>query len=221
MHRMSKTASVLVAGLGLAAGALGLSGCASSVQGKLISQTMEQLRGDGDFPRTRAEVSAYPYAQLGVRVDGNRAGIPVLIEYVGQDYLWGAGDVFRLHQARDGRIKYLRLPETETWLDWGTVTLQPEPPAEFIVGLRAVATNGDAIERPMRCVLEQSEPATIIINTYPLDTMRSQYRCDSAPTSPSVVMTYWHDAQGRIRRTEGQLWEQGNHLFMEALKVPA
>ena len=119
MHRMSKTASVLVAGLGLAAGALGLSGCASSVQGKLISQTMEQLRGDGDFPRTRAEVSAYPYAQLGVRVDGNRAGIPVLIEYVGQDYLWGAGDVFRLHQARDGRIKYLRLPETETWLDWG------------------------------------------------------------------------------------------------------
>ena len=39
--------------------------------------------------------------------------------------------------------------------------------------------------------------------------------------SPSVVMTYWHDTQGRIRRTEGQLWEQGNHLFMEALKVPA
>lgn len=221
MQRTRRVASACLAGLGLIVGALSIAGCASSVQGKLLGQTLEQLRGDGEFPRTRAEVSAYPYAQLGVRVDRNRAGIPVLVEYVGQDYLWGAGEVFRLHQTRDGRIKYLRLPETETWLDWGAVTLQPETPAEFIVGLRAVATNGDAIERPMRCVLEQSEPATIIVNTYPLDTQRSQYRCDSSPDLPSVVMTYWHDAQGRIRRTEGRLWEQGNHLFMEALKVPA
>lgn len=221
MRLIRKTACAYIAGAGLLLGLVGSAGCASSVQGQLLSQTLDQLRGGGEFPRTRAEVSAYPYAQLGVRVDGNRSGIPVLVEYVGEDYLWGAGDVFRLHQARDGRIKYLRLPETETWLDWGDVSLQPTPPQEYIVGLRAVATNGDSVEQGMRCTQTLTEPATIIVNTYPLDTVRTQYRCESAPTSPAVLMTYWHDAQGRIRRTEGRLWEQGNDLFMEALKVPA
>ena len=94
-------------------GAIFLGGCSSGGYGPLgsggIAYDIFQARGDQAFPRTPAEIRAYPFAQLGVRIQGRRSGIAVLAQFVGEDWLWVASDDFAVLMTRQGMIRSLTL----------------------------------------------------------------------------------------------------------------
>lgn len=94
----------------MAAGSLGLlGGCAQMKGVELFRETLAAARTDTTgfdaYPRTRAEVDALPYAQLGVRIGESQRGIMVLAEQRrGQNYWLSAN---RLLLVTDGnRIAY-------------------------------------------------------------------------------------------------------------------
>lgn len=106
--------------LGGGAGLL-LAGCGHLGSVELMSQTIGRV-GEGrgrDYPRSREQIDALPYAQLGVaRGDGPRA-VLLLAEARGGEWSWISGDrvqiVTRGHRVV--RTTGLRSDLRETWLD--------------------------------------------------------------------------------------------------------
>lgn len=77
----------------ISAGTIGLLGGCSQMKGlKLFQETLNAARakpeGADRYPRSRAEVDALPYAQLGVRIGDGQRGIMVLAEQRQDQNLW-------------------------------------------------------------------------------------------------------------------------------------
>ncbi len=208
-------------GAALVAVLMGFAGCANNPQADALRDAVRTLSSPGSKLRTPAEVNAYPYAQLRMQLDGYLPAIAVLAEYVEGDHLWVAGGDFRLLQAPDGRIKYLEVGPQKAAVDWQGAQLQPAPPAEYRLMVTLADAAAGSVPFAVRCMQTESVAAAIIVHEQTIDTTRSRYDCTSGSADDVFAMTYWHDANGRIRRTEGRIWQQGRGYTFEALKVPA
>lgn len=198
-----------------------LSGCANNPQSEAIRDAVTAIRSPGSSLRTPAEIAAYPYAQMRVQLEGFLPAIAVLAEYVEGDHLWYAGGDFWLLQSPDGRIKRLQAGTKQTLVSWEGVALQPAPPGTYTLAISLLDGSEVRASFPVECTLTESVAAAIIVNEETIDTTRSRYDCQSDGATEPFAMTYWHDAAGRIRRTEGRLWQKGVGYTFEALKVPA
>lgn len=202
-----------------------LPGCIYNPQVDTARDAMRAIVSPASSLRTPAEVRAYPYAQLRMQLQGFLPAIAVLSEYVDGDYLWLAGGGFRLLQAPDGRIKQMAIGSKHVRLDWRSVTLHPVPPEEYVLTtvleMQSEHPPGEDRTLSARCELVASEATAIVVNEQAIDTLRISYECASADSTKSFAMTYWHDDQGRMRRSLGRLWHGGEEYRFETLKVPA
>ncbi len=208
-------------GAALVAVLMGFAGCANNPQADALRDAVRTLSSPGSKLRTPAEVNAYPYAQLRMQLDGYLPAIAVLAEYVEGDHLWVAGGDFWLLQSTDGRIKRMQVGPRQTLVDWQGAQLQPAPPADYRLTVTLVTESEEPASFVVQCTQAESVAASIIVNGQTIDTSRSRYDCTSGSAGDVYAMTYWHDANGRIRRSEGRIWLQGRGYAFEALKVPA
>ncbi len=196
-------------------------GCANNLQADALRDAVQALSSPGSKLRTPAEVNAYPYAQLRMQLEGYLPAIAVLAEYVEGDYLWVAGGDFQLLQSPDGRIKRIQVGAQQTLVDWQGLQLQPALPDKYRLTVTLATEADEPASFVVRCAQAESVPASIIVNGQTIDTTRSRYNCTSGNADDVFTMTYWHDADGRIRRSDGRIWLRGRGYLLEALKVPA
>lgn len=209
--------------------ALCLSACSSSNNGRMaLVESLLFSSPSADYPRTQAEIAAYPYAQLGVRYGDARPGIAVLAEYVDGNHLWVASDQFTLLTTPAGRILNLQV----NGRFWRTAPLSPDPlqRTDIAEGFSLVysrpiqtghaATNAGA-QKPMQlqCELTLLGGDLIAIKGKTYQTNRWLERCDSS--GESSELNIWVDEKQRLRRLEGQLGFGAQSLRLDMLKVPA
>lgn len=200
---------------------LSLGGCANNPQSEVIRNAVAEIRSPGSLLRTPAEIAAYPYAQMSMKLSGYLPAIAVLAEYLDGDHYWYVAEDLWLRQSPDGRIKGMQVAEKRTLVRWDDVSLQPVQPDAYLLSVTRVDGAEESGSIAVQCSLAESVAASIIVNEATIDTTRSRYDCHSDGAAESFSMTYWHDAAGRIRRTEGRLWQNGLGYSFEALKVPA
>ncbi len=88
----------------LAAGAACLSGCGpQSSLGLIRDTTALAFKSRKDYPRSRQQVEALPYAQLGLRIGNGAPGILVLGDRTESDLQWVSANRIMV-ATRDGRI---------------------------------------------------------------------------------------------------------------------
>ena len=179
-----------------------------------------------DYPRTRAEIDAYPYAQMGVVYDELRPGIAILAEYVDGNHHWVASDAFSLLMSPYGRILQLRANGQQ----WVSPILIGDP----------LATDSDSDElettyvRPffsgrvgqthqlkldLRCKLIFEESESIEIKRQRVETNRWRERCQ-APNGEFTEQIIWLDSKQRMFRLTGKPGPGAKSVVLEILKVP-
>ena len=148
MNLFTKISTVIVASSALIA----LAGCSSKNERTVLSEMFGGLatsfQQKDPYPRSRPEINAYPFAQMGVRIDKNRRGIVVLQALDGPRELWVSADGLVL-QMDHGRIGLAKGPEFQGQL----AELSPHDP------LRDYLNTGEFSTQPyQKSVLIGSEP---------------------------------------------------------------
>lgn len=202
--------------------------CSSSDTGRIaLVESLLFSSPATDYPRTLAEIDAYPYAQLGVKYGDARPGIAVLAEYVDGNHLWVASDRFTLLTSPAGRILNLQV----NGRFWRTSAIEPDPMSEpgVEVGFersyqrplevgRVASPNSPQQVMQMRCRLTASGRERIAIKGREFDTAVWNEQCSAK--GQSVSITIWVDGRQRMRRLDGQLGLGAKRIRLDMLKVP-
>lgn len=205
-----------------------VAGCASSGRGPLVfaGGAIDAIRADG-YPRTRAEIAAYPYAQLGVRLEGARPGIAVLAEYVDSNHLWLAADGFQLLMTPSGRVLSVLIADTLVRFS----PVENDPLDALEVDQRAspyvrqmqfgpARSPEDHTRHAVTCELVATARETLVVHGVTHATTRLEERC-VAPGGLQLSSTIWVDDARRMVRVLGHMpGAAGRTYQFDALKHP-
>lgn len=206
--------------------------CASDDSSRfgLVPELLSPTVPEG-YPRTRAEIEALPYAQLGVVLGSGRPGIAVLAQYIDGNHLWVGGDAFEVLTSPYGRVLAMTVNQRSIRTQViGRDPLLSPPPAggstgrytvELLVSgpAKAQSTNLSGAEaQELDCVLSEEGAAAIVVASVTTDTRKFLERCEADGVESTVH--YWLDDQGRVRRVDGRLYPGSRHLRFDVLKVP-
>jgi hypothetical protein len=213
-------------------GAMGglLGGCSHLGSLDLMAQTM-RLVGKGrheDYPRSRAEIDALPYAQLGVaRGDGPRA-VLVLAEKQGEELNWVSGDRIQVVTRHDRVIRTTGLRSDLRLTRQLGSDLQDFYDAERGVLsaqelLREIAIEpGRHAPVQVRARLQVEQPERIHIHGREVDTLRVVEDLDVPAWRWQARNVWWLDRRSRIAwRSIQHLTPDQPPLHLEALKRAA
>lgn len=207
-----------------------LAACSSSDSGRFaLMESLISNRAVTDYPRTQAEIDAYPYAQLGVIYDEGRPGIAVLAEYVNGNHLWVASDRFSLLTTPAGRILNLQVNGKY----WRTAALDADPIASAAAGNagqykyqrpleagRLADDSESSVSTQLDCVLEATGREVLDIKEREYSTVRWRETCQW-PDGQDAVLTIWVDDKQRMRRVDGFVAPSAKRIRLDMLKVPA
>lgn len=205
----------LLLGLALAS----LTACSS--RSGSYTQIAQELLASGDaqnYPRTAAEVEAYPYAQMGVRLGKARPGIAVLAEYEQGNHRWVAADSVSILTSPDGQLLEMRSTDGVTV---SSIPLAREQPLVELVGTpyQRVVVSSVTGERVLRCQLESVGETELPNIDVAVAVKAFRERCaDTAGQSERLI---YFDNRGRFRGLEGPWYPGAQNMRLDVLKVPA
>lgn len=229
LNRHVRQAAIVAA---VAAVSLAATGCASDGSSRygLVSELLASSSSDS-YPRTRAEIDALPYAQLGVVLDEGRPGIAVLAEYLDGNHYWVGSDAFELLTAPHGRVLAMTANQfTVTAQIVGADPLASPPQSGATTAYQyqtKLVFSGSTPGQPeqsgnkamvLDCVLAADGEAAVVVVSVTVDTRKFVETCRGGDGESTT--SYWLDEQGQMRRVDGQLYPGGRHLRLDALKVP-
>ncbi len=197
----------------IALGGAGLAGCAQTPSLNLIGETMSAtMRSSGGYPRTRAEVDALPYAQMGIRL-GTRGdhGILVLSEIAGSELRWVSANQVMV-ATRFGRIvKTVGLQEDLRSARFFTpdalAAYSPEGPSIDGYASRYLVDTGKAFGIEVESRIKVDRRETIEILGQNIDTLKviERIRCDRWRWEASN--TYWLSLKSSL------VWKSQQHYL--------
>lgn len=199
----------------LAAGAsFLLAGCASGGTLDLMSKTLALVgKGeDADYPRTRTEVDALPYAQLGVSRGNGPRGVLVLADVSGEELSWVSGDRVQVvtYRNRVVRTTGLRSDFSRTVLQGPDFWDRYLPAAETARGaeLERVVQIEPGEHAPVRMLsrFEIEGEERIEIMGVPVDTLRVREDLDVPHWRWQACNTWW------LSRETPLAWRSIQHL---------
>ncbi len=204
----------------LAAGAtVLLGGCSNLGTLDLLSQTFGEIdKGKGaDYPRTREEVDALPYAQLGVsRGEGPRA-ILALADAVGEELVWVSSDrVLRTTGLRsDFARTVLQGPDL-----WDRYPAMPAASDQLERVVQVEPGEHPSVHMLSRFAAEQEERIDIMGRA--VDTLRVVEDVDVPEWRWKARNTWWLSRQSPLAwRSVQYLTPDQPPLHIEMLKRPA
>ena len=163
-----------------------LAGCDSTPSLSLVKDSFSVAFPDSSaYPRSREQVDAQPYAQLGVRIGGGARGIMVLSEKRADELYWISANRVLLVTRKGRIVRTVGLPtdvlgtriETRDLLDY----YDPEHPQ--IDGLETALSidvgNAYGAKILSRYHVEGSETITVLGESYDTLRVREQLSCDS------------------------------------------
>lgn len=218
---------ILLAGTGFA-----LAGCTNMGSVGLMSDTLALVgKGKGKgYPRTRDEVTALPYAQLGLGrggLEGPR-GILVLADVLGEELVWISGNRVHIVTLR-GRV----VRTTGLHSDFAGTSFRGEDLWDLTDPARA-ALSATSLERVVRIEPGQAPPVKmsslfaadgeerIEILGEAIDTIRYREEIDVPEWRWKAVNQWWLDPRTRMAwRSVQHLTPDQPPLLLEILKRPA
>lgn len=217
---------IVLAGTGLA-----LVGCTNMGSVGLMSDTLALVgKGKGEgYPRTRDEVIALPYAQLGLaRGEEGPRGILVLADVLGDELVWISGNRVHIVTLR-GRV----VRTTGLHSDFAGTSFRGEDLWDLTDPARA-ALSATELERIVRIEPGQAHPVRmsslfaldgeerIEILGQAIDTVRYREEIDVPEWRWKAVNRWWLDPQTRmVWRSVQHLTPDQPPLLLEVLKRPA
>ena len=217
---------ILLAGTGLA-----LAGCTNMGSVGLMSDTLSLVGKDmgQGYPRTRDEVIALPYAQLGLaRDEKGPRGILVLADALGDELVWISGNRVNIVTLQ-GRV----VRTTGLRSDFAGTSFRGEDLWNLTDPARA-ALSATALERIVRIEPGQAPPVRmtslfaadgeerIEILGDAIDTIRYREEIDVPEWRWKAVNRWWLDPQTRMAwRSVQHLTPDQPPLVLEVLKRPA
>lgn len=189
----------------------------SSRSGSYTQIARDMLTQDrSSYPRTLAEVEAYPYAQLGVRLDAGRPGIAVLAEYESGNHRWVAADGVTLLTSPDGWLL--------EFLGADQVARSSVDEAHSVAALagqtftRTVRTSSEPV-RVLNCSL--SGPETDALQLLGRSLAVQAFRESCAGESGQSERVIYLSPSGRFLGLDGPMWPGAMEMELRVLKVPA
>lgn len=216
---------MLTVGAGLA-----LSGCANFSGLNLFAQTVSLVgrgRGQG-YTRTREEIDALPYAQLGLSQGEGPKAVLVLAEAQGEELSWVSANRVQIVTYRNRVIRTTGLKS-----DFARTALESPDlwdrydPATRGAGegqsLRTVAIEpGRQPPAQVQSGFEVEGEEQIAIHGERIDTLRVRERIDVPAWRWQATNTWWLSREGRIAwRSIQHLTPDQPPLNLEILKRPA
>jgi hypothetical protein len=176
-------------------------------------ETAEYVRGSGThYPRTRDEIAAFPYAQLGFKLERRPPALLVLTELGEHHQVWSSSDRAALVISHGRLIKLSGAPvEFEVREVSG-----PDPLAQVLLGeplalpaahvRRVWARHRDGGgEHELYCRLALEGDETIEIVDVRFDTRRYRERCATAGGEWAADNLYW------ISHASPYVWQSIQH----------
>jgi len=212
----------------LATGGAGLAvGCSQTPSLQLVKESFSLLApSDSTYPRTRQQIDAATYAQLGVRIGNGTRGIMVLAEKKGEDLQWLSANRIMLLTRRGRIVKTVGLPTDLSGCElFGADLLEhydfaaPAVPSGI---LRRRIDIGSAFGIPVqsRFTLEGDETITIVDQR--IETVRVREDLDSPDRKWRHPNRYW------LSKRSAMAWRSLQYISpdmapieMEVLKRPA
>ncbi|MDB5968947.1 MAG: hypothetical protein JWQ90_1397 [Hydrocarboniphaga sp.] len=211
----------------VAAGTAAVAGCSQTPSLQLVKDSFSLVGPSGSaYPRSRAQVEAAPYAQLGVRIGNGSRGIMVLAEKSGDDLQWLSANRIML-VTRHGRIvKTVGLPTDLS----GCVLFGPDlleqynfaAPAAPSGMLRRSIDIGAAFGIPVQSKFTVEGDESISILDQSFDTLRIREDMESSDRKWRHPNRYW------LSKRSPMAWRSLQHISpdmapieLEVLKRPA
>lgn len=213
----------------IAAGTLGLGGCASdslSLLGSTLPRFGASARGNG-YPLNDAQIKAIPYAVMGVHIGKGAGVVTVLASIDGERLHWASADRVVLITERGRLVKTIGLPRD--LLTTRTTEFDPLGRA-----LRGEADGGAGISRVIdlrpdddfsvpvesRCTVQGEE--TLSLLGQPRSVVRIRERVVVRKWRWSTDNLYWCDpGSGRIWKSRQQFCPEVPAITMELLRAAA
>lgn len=210
----------------IAAGTLGLGGCASdslSLLGASLPKFGAAARGNG-YPLTDEQIKAIPYASMGVRIGKSAGVVTILASIDGERLHWASADRVVLITERGRLVKTVGLPR-----DLLTTRLTEFDPLARVV--RGDAANEAGVSRIVdlrpkddfsvpvesRCTVQGEE--TLMLLGQPRNVVRIRERVVVRKWRWSTDNLYWCDpASGRIWKSRQQFCPEVPAITMEVLR---
>lgn len=170
----------------LGSGSMLLAGCDQTPTLSLVKDSFSvAFPNASDYPRTREQVDALPYAQLGVRIGSGGRGIMVLSEKRDDDLYWMSANRLLLVMRKGRIVRSVGLPTDllSTRLDGRDLLDYYDPEKPEIDGLETSMSvdvgNSYGAKIRSRYRVEGSETIRVLGESY--DTLRvsEQLSCDS------------------------------------------
>ncbi len=213
----------------IAAGTLGLGGCASdslSLLGSTLPRFGAAARGNG-YPLSNEQIKAIPYASMGVHIGKSAGVVTILASVDGERLHWASADRVVLITERGRLVKTIGLPRDllttrSTGFDPLTRAIRGEIASEAgisrIVDLRPKDDFSVPVET--RCTVLGEETLTILGQSRSL--LRVRERVVVRKWRWSTDNLYWCEAaSGRIWKSRQQFCPDVPAITLELLRPAA
>ena len=213
----------------IAAGALGLGGCASDSL-SLLGATLPTLGGSAGgngYPLTDDQIKAIPYASMGVRIGSSAGVVTILASVDGQRLHWASADRIVLITERGRLVKTIGLPrdllttrftDDDQLLPVARGERASEAGISRIVDLRPKDDFGVPVQS--QYAVQAEESLTLLGQSRTL--LRVRERVTVRKWRWSTDNLFWLDpADGRIWKSRQQFCPEVPAITMELLKAPA
>ncbi|WP_428313212.1 YjbF family lipoprotein [Hydrocarboniphaga sp.] len=210
-----------------AAAAAVASGCSQTPTLQLVKDSFSLVGPQGSaYPRTREQVDALPYAQLGVRIGSGARGIMVLAEKNGDDLQWLSANRIMLLTRRGRIVRTVGLPtDLSGCALYGPDLLEQynfEAPAAPASVLRRSIDIGSAFGIPVQSKFTIEGEETITILDQKIDSLRIREDLDSSDRKWRKPNRYWLSKRSAlIWRSLQYVTPNDAPLELEILKRPA
>jgi hypothetical protein len=211
----------------VAAGAAVATGCSQTPTLQLVKDSFSLVGPSGSaYPRTREQVDATPYAQLGVRIGNGARGIMVLAEKNGDDLQWLSANRIMLVTRRGRIVRTVGLPtDLSGCALYGPDLLAQynfEAPAAPSGVLRRSIDIGSAFGIPVQSKFTVEGEETITILDQKIDTVRIREDLDSSDRKWRKPNRYWLSKRSAlVWRSLQYVSPDDAPIELELLKRPA
>lgn len=216
-------------GLLIAAGSLGLGGCASDSL-SLLGATLPRFGASANrngYPLTDAQIKAIPYASMGVRIGKSQGVVTILASVDGARQHWASADRVVLITEHGRLVKTIGLPrdllttrftEFDPLSDAARGNRSTEANISRIIDLRPKDDFSVPIES--RCAVMAEESLTILGETRRV--LRVRERMVVRKWRWSTENLYWCDeSTGRIWKSKQQFCPDVPAITLEVLRPAA
>lgn len=212
----------------IAAGALGLGGCASdslSLLGASLPKFGASARGNG-YPLTDAQIKAIPYASMGVRIGGSSAVVTILASVDGLRLHWASADRVVLITERGRLVKTIGLPRdllTTRFTEFDPLAqiARGEPANSAGISRIVDLRPKDDFSVPVQSQCTVQEEETLTLLGQPRTLLRIRERVVVRKWRWSTDNLFWLDpADGQIWKSRQQYCPDVPAITMEMLRPP-